>query len=110
MSQIKKKQEEWKALRLFAEEIERKIAHLFLLLNSAQDRLEELMVEECTFPEESDDSSQTKESESERSSGEEDSPDTDFQKCFDLQKKWDRIKRPNILRARKIPEKSGNKK
>ncbi len=108
---MEKKNEDLKALRLFAEEIERKIAHLFLLLNSAQDRLEELMTEE--------------ESEGEGSQDPE-SSDSDFQKCYDQQtqfvpdkefhdhcksqKAWDKITRPTILRSRKIPEKSGNKK
>ncbi len=113
--------EDSKALRLFLEEIERKIAHQFLLLNSAQDRFEELVKE---LEELEEDESQ-------------DSDDTDFQNCYDSakavlddysldkdwkadvdhynkkikgQKSWDRITRPTILRSRKIPEKSGNKK
>ncbi len=49
---MEKKTEDYKALRLFAEEIERKISYLFLLLNSAQDRLEELMTEDSEESEE----------------------------------------------------------
>ncbi len=97
---MEKKNEDLKALRLFVEEIERKIAHLFLLLNSAQDRFEELTIEEEDYSEE------------EPESPVDEGPwaEEEWKLQSEAQKKWDRITRPTILRSRKIPEKSGNKK
>ncbi len=92
MSQ-EKKTEGLKALRLLAEDIERKIQTLFLLLNTAQDRLEELMMED-------EDEDEIGQSQSQEQSQEE-VHDKEFDKkewnlALNSQKKWDKISSLNI--------------